>query len=111
MWAKHSPTNHRSSNLSKLHGDIVLELLGSFGPGLLIPALQATGELLQDAHVAGRGGSCGGGSGSSSQHLDLRFFGEKRPLMFWITNHGDEFLYGRSSSAQVSTLPVSGRGS
>lgn len=86
--------NHRSPHLSKLHGDIVLELLGSFGPGLLIPALQAAGKLLQDAHVARCHGSCGGGRGSGSKHLALRFCGEKLPLIFWITNYGDKLIYG-----------------
>lgn len=75
-----------SPNLSELHGDIVLELLGSFGPGLFIPALQTAGKLLQDAHVAGCGGSCGGGGRAGSEHLALRFFGETLPLIFRITN-------------------------
>lgn len=74
--------NHSNPNLSELHGDIVLELLGGFGPGLLIPALQAAGKLLQDAHIAGCGGSCGSGGRAGSKHLALRFFGEKLPLIF-----------------------------
>lgn len=89
--------NHRSPYLPKLHGDIVLELLGSFGPGLLIPVLQAAGKLLQNAHIARCGDSCGGGGRSGSQHLALRFFEEKLPLMSWITNDGNEFIYDSSS--------------
>lgn len=72
--------NDNSPNLSELHGDVVLELLGSFGPSLFIPALQAAGKLLQDAHIAGCGGSCGGSSRAGSKHLALRFFGEMLPF-------------------------------
>ena len=78
-WPQHSimnGPNDNSPNLSELHGDVVLELLGSFGPSLFIPALQAAGKLLQDAHIAG----CGGSSRAGSKHLALRFFGEMLPF-------------------------------
>lgn len=84
----HQPRSPRTgpeapqTNLSKFHGDIVLELLGCFGPGLLIPALQPTGELLQNAHVARCGGTGGGRGRACPKHLALRFFGEEHLSIF-----------------------------
>lgn len=43
--------------LSQFCSDVVLEVLGGFGPGLLVAAFEATDELLQHRRRAGHGGS------------------------------------------------------
>lgn len=43
--------------LSQFCRDIVLEVLGGFGPSLLVAAFEATDELLQHRRRAGHGGS------------------------------------------------------
>lgn len=58
----HTPHSHSlnnptcSTHLTQLHGDIMLQVLGSLCPGLLTAALQAIGKLLEDGHGARHGG-------------------------------------------------------